>query len=159
MEKVSRKTKLLHWVSVIFIGLAYLFIELRVLFEKGTLQREVFKNIHYGLGFFILVLSIVRLIEKRKSESNYTNQSIDINRRKLMNRTHQGFLFWFCVMAILGLLQILPSWGLPELPYPQLIKSTHQRMGQIGYFLIAMHTSLVFYHHFWLKDDVLKRYL
>lgn len=159
MEKVSRKTKLLHWLSVIFIGFAYLFIELRVLFEKGSLQRETFKFIHYGLGFIILVSSIIRLIEKRKLDSNYTNQFIDIKKRRLMNRTHQGFLVWFCLMAILGLLQVLPGWGFPEIPYSQLIKSTHQRMGQIGYFLIAVHISLVFYHHFWLKDDVLKRYL
>src|SRR5690606_6674831 len=51
----------LHWAMLGLFVLVYAFIELRVLFEKGSVPRETMKSLHFMFGLLIFGLVWARL--------------------------------------------------------------------------------------------------
>ena len=54
----------LHWLTFILVVLAYIFMEFREIYPRGSDGREFMKATHYSLGLTILGLTIARLVVK-----------------------------------------------------------------------------------------------
>lgn len=106
---------------------------------------------HYVIGGFVFLLTSYRVYFNYQYPSAYTNQYIDLKRRKLMNFLHLTLLVYIATLAFAGGLGYL--FDLKE------ITNLHKQFGSYLYYPLGIHVLLVLYHHFILKDEVLKRYL
>lgn len=51
----------LHWLMFLLLAAVYAFMELRVIYEKGSVPRETMKEWHFMLGLVVLCLVWVRI--------------------------------------------------------------------------------------------------
>jgi superoxide oxidase len=59
--RYTKSIIILHWLMLLLMIAVYSFIELRVLFAKGTEPRELMKTVHYMLGLTVLASVFVRI--------------------------------------------------------------------------------------------------
>ena len=161
----------LHWLMLLLIAAAYITMEFRGVFERGTEQRNLMVYSHYLLGLSILVLVIfrvlVRLITATPEREQYGRfQQISA---KLM------FLALYALMILMPLLGwatisaegkvvTVFSWQLPALlaenkDLAHVLEEIHVILGKVGYFLIGLHALAGLFHHFVKGDNTLKRML
>lgn len=171
-QNYSRWMVRFHWLTVLLLIAIYASIEFRVLFEKGTAERDLMKEVHFMLGLSLWFITLIRLLVRRFSVIPMIEPAptaIALKVSALMHLALYGFLL---LMPLLGWLilsagdKVIPFWGfqLPALigPDPELagsIKEIHELMGTAGYVLIAMHTMAALLHHYLHKDNTLKRML
>ncbi len=162
----------LHWLTVLLIIAIYASIEFRGIFEKGTAERDLIKEVHFVLGLSLWLITLLRLVVRRFSLIPVivpVPTALALKISALMHLVLYGFLL---LMPLLGWLilsagdKVIPFWGfqLPALigPDPDLagsIKEIHEVVGTAGYVLIAVHTLGALAHHYLIKDNTLKRML
>lgn len=64
MNKYSRNQMILHWLTALFLAIAYISIEYRGLTVRGTWQRSLMIITHYSSGTCVMVFMLVRLYLK-----------------------------------------------------------------------------------------------
>jgi cytochrome b561 len=161
----------LHWLMVLtFIGV-YSTIELRVIFPRGSEERELIKTAHFLLGLSVFVVVwlriLARVVTETPSRENYGKFQI--------------YLSKFVFFALYALMIVMPllGWSIVSaeghiinimgLELPSLldtnkdlahdIEEIHETLGKVGYGLIALHAIAALGHHYIKKDDTLKRML
>jgi cytochrome b561 len=161
----------LHWLMVLLFISVYSTIELRVIFPKGSEDRELIKTAHFLLGLCVFILVwfriLARIVTTTPSRENYGK--------------FQTYLSQFMFFALYGLMIIMPllGWSIVsaeghiinilgfELPtlldtdkeLAHDIEEIHETLGKVGYGLIAFHATAALGHHYIKKDDTLKRIL
>jgi superoxide oxidase len=162
----------LHWLILLLIAAACACIELRGNFPKGSVIREGLKTWHFMLGLSILVLVLVRLAAHfigtvpRIEPDPPKWQSLFA---KLM---HIALYALMIGMPLLGWLtltaegKLVPFFGLQ---LPSLVgesksiagwaKELHETGGTVGYFLIGLHAAAALFHHYFVRDNTLRRML
>ncbi len=170
--RYSRPLIVLHWFTLLLLAGVYGFIEARELFEKGTEIRELMKAMHYMLGLTVLLTVVLRLFFRLRSQV----PAIEPVPHWLMHGSAQlvHLLLYVLMigMPIAGWLMLsaagkpIPFYGL-ELPaliaenkdLADTVKETHKTIGNLGYFLIAIHALAGVYHHHVRRDNTLLRML
>ena len=162
----------LHWLMLLLIAAAYLFIELRQWFPKGTDTRTLLKSLHYMMGFSVLFLVGLRILLRLTSQTPAIVPPPPYWTRvggSLMLVLLYAFM---TAMPLLGWM-MLSAEGDPinyfgvQLPpllaenkhWAEQIEEIHEELGEIGYFIIGLHAIAGLLHHYWLKDNTLKRML
>ena len=161
----------LHWLMVLMFIAVYSTIELRVLFPRGSEDRELIKTAHFLLGLSVFVLVwfriLARVVTTTPSRENYGK--------------FQTYLSRFVFFALYGLMAVMPilGWSVVsaeghiinilgfELPtlidtnkeLAHDIEEVHETLGKVGYGLIALHATAALGHHYIKKDSTLKRML
>lgn len=51
----------------------------------------------------------------------------------------------------------MPQWVTPDPVMRKLVKTVHETLANIGYFIIGAHALAALYHHYLRKDDTLRR--
>jgi cytochrome b561 len=162
----------LHWLTLLLLVAVYACIELRELFPKGSEPREALKAWHFMLGLSVLALVGLRLV------SRFTNPEPRIepapsNAQKLLARLMHVMLYVMMIgMPIAGWLLLsaagkpIPFFGLtlPALvgqskSLAGLLKEVHEAGGTVGYFLIGGHAAAALFHHYFIRDNTLRRML
>lgn len=162
----------LHWLTVLLIIAIYASIEFRGIFEKGTPERDLIKELHFVLGLSLWLITLLRLVVRRFSVIPAIEPTPSALAIKISGLMHLALYSFLLLMPLLGWLllsagdKVIPFWGfqLPALiePNPDLsgtIKEIHELVGKAGYALIAIHTLAALAHHYRLKDNTLKRML
>lgn len=162
----------LHWLTVLLIIAIYASIEFRGIFEKGTPERDLIKEVHFVLGLSLWFITLLRLVVRRFSVIPAIEPAPSAGAVKIAGLMHLALYSFLLLMPLLGWLllsagdKVIPFWGfqLPALiePNPDLagtIKEIHELVGKAGYALIAIHTLAALAHHYRLKDNTLKRML
>jgi cytochrome b561 len=157
---------------LLLIAAVYACIELRGNFPKGSDMREGLKTWHFMLGLSVLLLALFRLMV---SLINVVPdiQPAQSKRQDLIARLMKIALYGLMIgMPILGWLtlsaqgKVIPFFGI-ELPSlvaaskatAEWLKEIHETGGTIGYFLIGLHAAAALYHHYFLRDNTLRRML
>jgi cytochrome b561 len=166
-QTYSRNLILIHWGVALLIAAAFATIELRELFEKGSVPREGLKSVHFYLGITILALVLVRLFVRAREQAPAITPpppSWQIGMSHLLHTVLYGFML---VMPILGWLTMSAAgkpipFGLPALVAESKdaagwYKELHHLLGQIFYIVIGLHVVAALVHHLALKDNTLKR--
>ncbi len=163
---------LLHWAMVVLFVLVYAFIELRVVFEKGTDARDAMKAAHFMLGLLVLLLVWLRLALRVV----YRVQPIvplPPAWQRMAAAVVQGALYLLMIgMPLAGWATLsaydhpVPFFGLelpaiiaPDRALASQLQDWHVRIGDLGYWLIGLHAVAGLGHHYVRKDNALKRML
>lgn len=162
----------LHWLMVVLIAAVYTCIELRVNFPRGSDLREGLKSWHFMLGLSVLLLVAVRVV-LRLSNATPPIQPAPARWQVILSRLMLVALYTLMmVMPLLGWLTL--SAGGKPIPFffvqlPALdneskfvadwAKELHEIGGTIGYALIALHAAAALFHHYFVRDNTLRRIL
>lgn len=164
----------LHWLMAILIALAYLAIEQRGLFERGSTGRFAMMQSHFWLGISIFILVWVRISQRLKFRAPRITPALPTWQAGLSHAFHFALYAFFIVMPILGLLTAWYDGKILFIPFTDIalpalvteneatahqLEDLHGQIGEIFYWVIGFHVFAALYHHFVRKDDTLKRML
>ena len=157
---------------VLLLIAVYATIELHDTFPKGSDPRKAMKMWHFMLGLSVLVFAILRLLVRLKTMRPVIVPTPAQWQEIASKIMHIALYVLMICMPIAGWLilsgegRTIPFFGL-ELPaligqdkeLAKLIKEVHGTAGNVGYFLIGLHALAGLYHHYFMKDNTLKRML
>ena len=161
----------LHWLTLLLLIAVYALIELRGIYPKGSGPYLAMKTWHFMLGLTVLALLPLRLLARVGGGATPPiHPPLAVAQERLVKLVHLLLYLFLLVMPILGWLtlstkgQVIPFFGL-ELP-PLLgadkalghqLEEIHETIGTLGYYLIGLHAAAALFHHYWTRDDTLKR--
>lgn len=162
---------LLHWLVLALIIAAFVAIELKGQFPKGSEPRELCKSIHGLFGQLIFIAMVLRLIVRfvYGVPKPLHPKPLFASLAKVMHWLMYALLL---ISPIFGMLYFqyggkeIHFFGLvwPQLVTPnpemkKLVEEIHEFMGNSLYFLIGFHALAGLWQHYVLKDDTLRRML
>jgi superoxide oxidase len=160
----------LHWVMLILIATAYLLILLREYYPKGSDFREGLKMWHFMVGLSVLLLVIIRIVARLSSRVGPITPAPPAW-QVVFAKTIHGTLYAFMIaMPILGWLilsasgKTIPFFGLelpalvaPDKAFAGDVQEMHELIGTIAYYVIGLHAVAALFHHYYIKDNTLRR--
>lgn len=171
-ERYNKLSIGLHWLMLLLLIAVYATIELREIFPKGSDPRKAMKMWHFMLGLSVLVFAITRLAVRLSTARPAIIPAPAAWQEILAKIMHVALYALMICMPIAGWTILsaegngIPFFGL-ELPplidknkeLAKLIEEVHGTAGTVGYYLIGLHALAGLYHHYFLKDNTLKRML
>lgn len=162
----------LHWLMLLLLVAVYASMELRGIFPKGSALRDGMKTWHYMLGLSVFVLVWMRLAARLLTRTPVIEPALSPWQMRLSLLLHVALYLLMIVMPLLGWLLLsaggkpIPFFGL-ELPAliaenkanAEQMKEIHEAFSTVGYVLIGLHAAMALFHHYWLRDNTLKRML
>lgn len=162
----------LHWLMFLLMVAIYATIELRGLFPKGSSSRETMKALHFMLGLSVLVFVALRIYARANSHTPLITPGLSRAQEWASKLGHLALYGLMIAMPILGWLLLsaagkpIPFFGV-ELPalisenkdLAESLEEIHETIGELGYYLIAIHVLAALYHHYIRKDNTLTRML
>ena len=165
-------SKLLHWlVAICVLTTAPVAITMTRLSEGPT--RDTLYNFHKSLGVLILILMILRLINRLAVGAPIAEPGIEPWQKTVSSVVHTSLYVLLIAMPIVGYIANsaygapTPFFGLFDLP-PIVDKNEalstplftlHRWVGWLVIILVLIHVSAALYHHFVRGDNVLQRML
>ncbi|CCG89003.1 cytochrome b561 [Erwinia piriflorinigrans] len=170
IKKYSAPQMIFHWVTVLLLIVAYATIELRWMAEKGTWQRNAVIVTHFSAGFCVLLIMAVRLYLRTRYKTPPIVPPSPRWQTGLSHLVHSCIYLLFIVLPVLGIgsryLRGKEWWlfgiSMPvsDNPAPELAKTLigwHETLAPLGYWLIGLHALAALFHHYFLRDNTLKR--
>ena len=166
-------SQLVHWLSVLFVGIAWLLGSFGDDLPKGE-GREFGEIIHVSAGELIGILLIIRLIwllVSRPPED--IPLPIGVAGKyagKIAHNTLYGLLFGVVAtgltfqfargegLSVFGLYEILSPWT-KDRAFAHFVKEIHEFMANALIIVATLHAAAALIHHFIFKDSTLKRML
>ena len=165
-------SKLLHWLIAICVLTTAPVAIAMTRVGKGPTQ-DILYSFHKSLGVLILILMILRLINRLAGGALTAAPEIEPWQQTVSSVVHTTFYVLLLAMPIVGYIATSaygapPTFfGLFELP-PLVSKNEalatqlftiHRWVGWLLIFLVLVHVSAALYHYFVRGDSVLKRML
>jgi cytochrome b561 len=162
----------LHWLTLLLLVAVYACINLNEAFPRGSDARALLKTWHYMLGLSVLVLVALRFAANVFGPVPRIDPLPPAWQRLAAKSTHVALYTLMIVMPLLGWL-ILSAKGEPipffGLQLQALIgesrnvaewgKEIHEFIGTAGYFVIGLHAAAALFHHYYVRDNTLRRML
>jgi cytochrome b561 len=172
VEKFAPVAIALHWViaaALIFsvlTGLGYVYID-------DTRTSRLSLEIHQTIGFVIFLLALVRLYWRVTHAAPPPPQGYTPAQRVAAFVTHATLYLFIVGMPISGYVGLaargreIPVFGLVNLPHltprsfdlSNSATTLHFYSQYALYVLVVLHVLAALWHHFILKDDVMRRML
>jgi len=165
-------SKLLHWlVAICVLTTAPVAIAMTRVSEGPT--QDMLFNFHKSLGVLILILMILRLINRLAVGAPIADPGIEPWQKTVSAAVHTSFYVLLLAMPIVGYIANsaygapTPFFGLFELP-PIVDKNEaistplftiHRWVGWLLIILVLTHVGAALHHHFIRGDNVLQRML
>jgi cytochrome b561 len=164
---------LLHWLVLLLVVSAYVCILLRENYERGSDIREGLKAWHFTLGLSVLATTFLRtglraFVWKTPPITPEPPRLL----RLLSIAAHLAIYVWLIAMPFAGWIILsaegdpIPFWGLNLPPITEVnegvakqVEELHEAGGTLGYFLLGLHAVAALFHHYFMKDDTLRRLL
>lgn len=177
MSTAARYTPILrrlHWLIAVLLLVAYVAIEQRGLFERGTPERAAMMQTHFWIGLSIFALALWRVVQRFKTDAPPITPALPGWQAGLAKVMHIALYAFILLMPVFGLCTawadgkqlLLPftDIALPSLiaADPELghqLEDWHGQIGEIFYWVIGLHVLAALFHHWVKKDDTLKRML
>jgi cytochrome b561 len=169
-ERYSRASVALHWLMVLAFVVVYAAINVADLFDKGTAARQFAKNMHFSFGLLVFALVWVRLVFRLQGSTPPIVPAPPVRQEQLGKLVHLALYMLMIAMPLLGWLVLsaggkpIPFFGLdlPALlaedkPFGRQLRQVHELGANVGYVLIAGHAAAALFHHYFVKDNTLKR--
>lgn len=162
----------LHWAMLALLVAVAATMELRGYFPRGSAPREALKQWHYALGLTVFGLVWLRLIARIVWRAPAIVPPPPAWQRLLAGATHLALYALMIAMPLLGWV-ILSAEGeavrFLGLDLPALVgrdealvdwaEEVHEAGAKLAYALVALHAAAALFHHYWLRDDTLRRIL
>ncbi len=164
----------LHWLMALLVGAAYLFMEQRDIFPRGSAGRMGMMQVHYWVGLSVFVLVVWRLALRRRHGAPAITPLLPAWQSWPAKLLHVALYAFLAGMPILGLLTAWTDGKDLFVPFTQIaipplvgenealahqLEDLHGEIGEIFYWVIGAHILAALYHHFIRRDDTLQRML
>lgn len=162
----------LHWLTFFLLVAVYTCIEVKGYFPKGSALRDGLKTWHFIFGIAVLFITIIRLLNRSFTQSPAIVPPLTKLQQGFSHIVHTVLYSFLISMPLLGWLMVnakgktvaLLGFSLPTLIQPDLqlaneLYVLHEWIGQMAYFLIALHVLAALYHHYVQRDNTLSRML
>lgn len=172
MKRYSQWQIALHWITLLLIIIGYTTIEIKGYFVDDDDTYLMLRTLHFNVGVFIWLCMGIRILLRFIKPTPPIVPVLNPWQQKMAAGMHIALYVCFFTMPILGVLIHYfngASWSLlgmdvsglsPAMrPIGRTIKSIHENLGTIGYYLIGLHTMAALYHHYIQKDNTLIRML
>ncbi|WP_277972150.1 cytochrome b561 [Pantoea agglomerans] len=170
LKKYARSQILFHWLTVLLLIVAYATIELRGLADKGTWQRNAVIITHFSAGFCVLIFMVARIyLRSRKSTPSIT-PPVARWQTGISHLVHTLLYVLFIILPVLGLTSRylrgkewllfglnMPVATPPEPATASMLINWHETLAPLGYWLIGLHALAAIFHHYFLRDNTLRR--
>ncbi|WP_205746068.1 MULTISPECIES: cytochrome b [Dyella] len=171
-DRYAPALRWLHWISFALVLIAYVAINVRGLFPRGSEGRADSLAIHALAGIAVLLLVLPRLSTRLKHPSPPIVPAMDKWSQALSKITHVALYAFLIAQPIMGIVTlqiagkpvslfgvtVLPAFfgaGDRELAHPW--EDVHGLVGEIFYYVIGLHILAALWHHFGRKDNTLRR--
>jgi cytochrome b561 len=162
----------LHWLMaamvIVMLGLGWYMNDL----PRGPHQLQMYR-LHASLGLTVLALIVIRLGWRLANRRPAYPAHMRPWERKAAKTTHFLLYALLLIQPAIGYLQVnaanfplvvwgvlpLPSLLAPNEPLAETLFGFHGFIANILGALVLLHIAAALRHHFWLKDDVLRRML
>jgi cytochrome b561 len=161
----------LHWLVFLLVIAAFITIELKGQFPKGSEPRELCKSIHGLFGQLIFIAMAIRLAIRLKYGAPAPSNPMPMiaSAAKAM---HWALYALLLISPIFGILYfqyagkeihffglVWPQFVTPNPENKKLVEGIHEFLGNSLYFLIGLHAIAGLWQHYVIKDDTLRRML
>ena len=172
LARYSTGLRWLHWGMALLVLLAYVLIEQRGLFPRGSAERAAMVQGHFWMGLSVLALAVWRLVLRRRLGAPPVRPALEPWNAVAATALHLALYLFFLVMPVLGLatawsdgkavLVPFTSIALPALlPVDEarahLLEDLHGTIGEAFYWVIGLHVLAALWHHVVRRDDTLRR--
>lgn len=169
-QRYATLSIVLHWMMALLFFGVYAGVLLRDLFPRSDPFRGLLLGLHGSFGLAILALVWVRLLARLMSTRPAIVPGPPGWQTAVAHLTHVA-LYVLMIGTPLAAWAMLSAGGKP-FPYfgfylpspvslaPELakpLKSLHEWLGTLGYWLIGLHAAAGIYHHYWVRDNTLVR--
>ncbi|HZX76083.1 cytochrome b [Lysobacter sp.] len=173
-NRYSRGLRALHWLTALLILAAYLAIEQRGLFARGTPARTAMVQAHFWFGLCVFAFALWRVTLRMRHRMPAVSPPLPVWQAVPAGLLHVALYAFLLVMPVLGLLTVwadgkavqvpLTSFVLPALIAPDTVlagrlEDLHGGIGECFYWVIGLHVLAALYHHYVRRDDTLRRML
>lgn len=172
LPRYAKLSMYLHWLMLaLFVGV-YACIELKGLAARGSTLRSALLGLHGLFGLSIFALVWIRLLGRLMWKAPAISPTPPIWQIGLSHVMH-GLLYVLMIVTPILAWLMLAAGGKP-VPYfeffmpapvaldPALakqIKGWHEWLGSLGYWLIGLHAAAGLFHHYYVRDNTLRRML
>ena len=158
----------------LLIVIAYVLIEQRGLFSRGSVERAAMVQGHFWTGLTIFVLALWRLAIRRRDGAPPVTPRLDRWNSLAATSLHVALYLFFIVQPMLGLATAWSDGKAVLLPFTNIalpallaenkdlahtLEDLHGTIGDVFYWVIGIHVLAALWHHMVRKDDTLKRML
>ncbi len=170
--RYSARARWFHWLSFLFVLLAYAMINLRGATARGSDARTLVMAGHFIAGLVVLALVLPRLLHRLRNAPPPITPPIATWEATLSRITHVALYAFLLVQPLLGLMSVFTSGrgiGIPftnvHIPSPMAVdralshqlEDIHGWIGTIFYYVIGLHILGALWHHIGRRDDTLRR--
>lgn len=172
--RYSGAQRALHWLSVLAITVAYIAIEVRGELPKSNEWRPFVTQLHFWAGLSVLAMVPWRLALRWRRPTPVIVPASGTLAARLAGITHALMYAVLLVQPVLGLLAAAGGGKAVVVPFlglalPGLIAASHAaeerfedwhgELGELFYYVIALHVAAALWHHFGRRDSTLRRML
>lgn len=138
--------------------------------EKGTWQRSVMVISHYSAGAIVLVIMFARAFLRTRTKTPPIAPPLKHWQTGLSHLTHTLLYALFIALPILGLSSRylrgrewslfwlnMPVSATPNPDFAATLIDWHETLAPLGYWLIGLHALAALFHHYFMKDNTLRR--
>ena len=164
----------LHWLMALLVAAAYLFIEQRGIFPRGSAGRAGMMQSHFWMGIAVFALVLWRLELRRRHGAPAITPALPGWQAWPAKLLHFALYAFLVAMPVLGLLTAWTDGKDLLVPFTQIVipplvaenetlahqlEDLHGEIGELFYWVIGLHILAALYHHFVRGDDTLRRML
>jgi len=164
--------KLLHWSVVLLIIAQFVLGKIGSDLPNGLEKLKVMAN-HKSIGMLILMIALVRIAWKLANPSPALPAGMPRWQRIAAKVSHSALYVLLIAQPITGWItsttRNFPVSFFNWFQFPNLVgpnDELHERFEDLHHFLAEallviaiLHAAAALYHHFWVRDDVLRRML
>lgn len=164
----------LHWLMALLVLAAYLLIEQRGLFPRGTAERAAMVQGHFWAGLLVFALALWRLRQRRRDGAPPVVPALAPWNEIAAKLLHVALYLFFLVMPLLGLATAWSDGKVLLVPFTDIalpallpanedlahtLEDLHGTIGEVFYWVIGAHVLAALWHHWGRRDDTLRRML
>lgn len=169
----QRSLRWFHWTMFLLILAAYVFGKGHEFFPRGSDGRGDMLGAHFLVGIAVFLLVWPRLWQRRKYGVPPIEPPLAIWTHRLAAATHAALYAFFIVQPLLGFftaqltgkhiglfgVTVIPQWLTIDKPFGHQLEDIHVAIAEIFVFVILLHIAAALWHHYVVRDNVLKRML
>ena len=170
--RYSPAQRRLHWLMFALVAVAYLAIETRGYFERGSLARTLAVQGHFWTGLAVLALVLPRIWLRLRRGAPPITPALPAWQAWPARGLHLALYVFLLVQPLLGLMTawtdgkqvmvpftqaVLPALMAPDAVLAVTLEDLHETIGSLFYWVIGLHVVAALYHHVLRRDDTLTR--
>ncbi|AJE98763.1 cytochrome b [Pandoraea apista] len=173
-ERYAPPALFFHWAVALLIVIAYAAVIAKGYLPKGSAQRALSMTIHEWAGVMVLVLAVPRLLWRliKGAPGPLPGQGWLV--RASSGAVHLLLYLFLFAQPVLGYLTLnagghalmipgldiaLPQFIGKDAELRRSIKDIHETIGNAFYWVIGLHALAALWHHYFRRDDTLRRML